>query len=458
MKVLRCKKVRNSTFTSRLSVIKGDQMLTNLPGTGPVDPMMDNIIEIAGGPLPERVPVTKVTGAYGKFTVTADIKKYTCAKLFGWVGKSTKVLVRFGMVGCEEGCADSERSQKEFSIRFYTENGDWDLLGTNLPVLFTNDLKRYNSYFQLSQRNERTNLKDTSDQWRFLSAPESLQYTLMLMSDKGTPSGYRHMKGYGMHTYSFVNAKNERVWIKFHLKPHQGSKELTVEEAQQMRALDMDHACRDLITSIEKGRFPKWTLYFQVMTEQEARECCFNPFDVTKVWSQRDFPLHEIGILTLNGLADNLENDIINANLSLSNIVDGIGYSPDKMLQARLLECARRERLVRPYYSIHKIREERRLESNENLPDYHDYPGYEHDHLTQSRALLYRAMVEPERANLAGNMIRSMEEMSDCNKEKIIKQHLLTLSQLDEDLAQMVSAGLNIDLENVLQTAGLAGR
>ena len=291
--------------------------------------------------IPERVVHAKGSGAYGRFTVTHDISRYTHAKLFSAIGKQTETFVRFSTVGGEKGSADTERDPRGFALRFYTEDGNWDLVGNNTPMFFIKDAIKFPDFIHTQKRDPQTNLKSATMMWDFWSrAPESLHQVTMLFSDRGTPDGYRHMDGFGSHTFSLLNASGERVWVKWHLKTQQGIKNLLPEDAARLAGTDPDHAQRDLFSAIASGDFPKWNVFIQVMTEAEAASwearTGWNPFDLTKVWPHSDFPRIPVGVLELNRNPVNYHAEVEQAALSPSNIVPGLGFSPDKMLQGRL--------------------------------------------------------------------------------------------------------------------------
>lgn len=288
--------------------------------------------------IPERIVHAKGSAAYGTFTVTQDITAYSKAKLFGAIGRQTKVLLRFSTVGGEKGSADTERDPRGFAVKFYTEDGNWDLVGNNTPVFFIKDPKKFPDFIHTQKRDPFTNCKSATMVWDFFSLnPESLHQVLFLMSDRGTPFGFRHMHGFGSHTYTLINSANETVFVKFHFRNQQGIKNFTSAEAKQMRGEDPDFAQRDLLNAIEEGNFPKWTLKIQVMTAEQGASHPFNPFDLTKVWSQKEYPLIEVGVLELNQNPDNYFSEVEQAAFAPSRIVDGIGHSPDKMLQGRIL-------------------------------------------------------------------------------------------------------------------------
>ena len=291
--------------------------------------------------IPERVVHAKGSGAYGTFTVTHDIGRYTKAGLFSAVGKKTDTFVRFSTVGGERGSADTERDPRGFAIKFYTEEGNWDLVGNNTPMFFIKDPIKFPDFVHTQKRCPQSNLKSGTMKWDFWSrAPESLHQVTMLFSDRGTPDGYRHMDGFGSHTYSLINAAGERVWVKWHLKTQQGIKNLMADEAERLMGADPDYSQRDLFDAINRGDYPRWNVMIQVMTEDEAeswsRRTGWNPFDLTKVWPHKDFPRIPVGVLELNRNPDNYHAEVEQAAFSPSNIVPGMGYSPDKMLQGRL--------------------------------------------------------------------------------------------------------------------------
>jgi catalase len=291
--------------------------------------------------IPERVVHAKGSGAYGTFTVTHDITRYTKAKLFGEIGKTTETFVRFSTVGGEKGSADTERDPRGFAMRFYTEEGNWDLVGNNTPMFFIKDPIKFPDFVHTQKRDPQTNLKSAQMMWDFWSkAPESLHQVTMLFSDRGTPDGYRHMDGFGSHTFSLVNAASERVWVKWHLKTRQGIKNLDAAEAVRLAGADPDYAQRDLFEAIARGDFPRWNVSIQVMSEADAaaweKKTGWNPFDLTKVWPYGDFPRLPVGVLELNRNPDNYHAHVEQAAFSPANVVPGMGYSPDKMLQGRL--------------------------------------------------------------------------------------------------------------------------
>jgi len=287
--------------------------------------------------IPERVVHAKGSGAYGKLTITGDIAKYTKAKVFE-VGKETECFLRFSTVAGEKGAADAERDVRGFAVRFYTKEGNWDIVGNNTPVFFLRDPYKFMDFIHSQKRDPGTNLRSGTAQWDYWShSPEALHQITILMSDRGQPATLRHMNGYGSHTYSLINADGERVWVKFHFKTEQGQKTNSNEQVAEIIGRDRESHQRDLYESIEAGNFPKWKMKVQVMTEAEAEQTSYDPFDLTKVWPHNEFPLIEVGTLELNRNPENYFAEVEQAALTPANIVPGIGHSPDKVLQMRIL-------------------------------------------------------------------------------------------------------------------------
>lgn len=291
--------------------------------------------------IPERRVHAKGSGAYGTFTVTRDITEYSSAKLFSAVGKQTETFLRFSTVGGERGSADTERDPRGFALKFYTEEGNWDIVGNNTPVFFIRDPMKFPDFIHTQKRLPQSNLKSAQMMWDFWShSPESLHQVTILFSDRGIPDGYRHMHGFGSHTYSLINAKGERHWVKWHYKTAQGIKNLAPADAARIAGTDPDYAQRDLFDAIERGDYPKWRVCMQIMSEDQANRHHENPFDVTKTWSQKEFPLIEVGMLELNRNPLNYFAEVEQATFGPSNMVPGVGLSPDRMLQGRVFAYA----------------------------------------------------------------------------------------------------------------------
>jgi len=305
--------------------------------------------------IPERRMHAKGSGAYGTLTITNDITKYTKAKIFSEVGKKTDMFLRFSTVAGERGAADAERDIRGAAMKFYTEEGNWDLVGNNTPVFFLRDPKRFPDLNHVVKRDPRTNMHSAQANWDFWSSlPEALHQVTIVMSDRGIPKTYRHMNMFGSHAYSLINADNERVWVKFHFYTEQGIENLTDQEAEAVIGQDRESHQKDLYENIENGNFPKWKMYIQVMTEEQAKNMPYNPFDLTKVWYKKDFPLIEVGELELNRNPENYFEEVEQAAFAPTNIVPGIGFSPDKMLQGRLFSYgdAQRYRLGVNHWQI----------------------------------------------------------------------------------------------------------
>ncbi|OCT41202.1 catalase [Pseudomonas putida] len=291
--------------------------------------------------IPERRVHAKGSGAYGTFTVTRDITQYTSARLFESIGKQTETFLRFSTVGGERGSADTERDPRGFAVKFYTEEGNWDIVGNNTPVFFIRDPLKFPDFIHTQKRHPQTNLKNAQMMWDFWShSPEALHQVTILFSDRGIPDGYRHMHGFGSHTYSLLSADGRRSWVKWHFKTQQGIKNLAPADAARIAGTDPDYAQRDLFEAIDRGDYPRWTVCIQVMSEEEAANRAENPFDVTKTWSQKDYPLIEVGVLELNRNPLNYFAEVEQAAFGPSNMVPGVGLSPDRMLQGRVFAYA----------------------------------------------------------------------------------------------------------------------
>jgi catalase len=450
--------------------------------------------------IPERVVHAKGTGAYGTFTVTHDITAYTKAKLFNQIGKQTRVFVRFSTVGGEKGSADTERDPRGFAVKFYTEDGNWDLVGNNTPVFFVKDPKKFGDFIHTQKRDPRTNCKSPTMMWDFWSLnPESLHQVMILMSDRGTPYTYRHMNGYSSHTFSLINAHHERVWVKFHFKTLQGIKNFTNEEAMALRGEDPDWAQRDLVEAIDRGDYPKWALKIQVMTEAQARTFRWNPFDLTKIWPHREFPLIDVGVMELNEVPANYFADVEQAAFAPAHVVDGISYSPDKMLQGRLLSYpdAHRYRLgvnyeqlpvnrcpfavtnyqrdgfmrvdgnggSQPNYwpnsfdqvAIDQSYKEAPLTLESTLADWYDRnaPG-EDDHYTQPGNLFRDVMTDADRQHLIHNIVASMQGITGPRRDEIVARQLCHFCRADVQLGMEVAAGLGVDIAPLVPAAGVS--
>ncbi len=334
----------------------------NVQTAGPRGPMLlqdvwflEKLAHFDREVIPERRMHAKGSGAFGTFTVTHDITKYTRAKIFSEVGKKTEMFARFSTVAGERGAADAERDIRGFAFKFYTEEGNWDLVGNNTPVFFLRDPLKFPDLNHAIKRDPRTGLRSAESNWDFWTQlPEALHQITIVMSERGIPRTFRHMHGFGSHTFSFINAANERSWVKFHFVSQQGIENLSDAQAQDLVGRDRESHHRDLYESIEHKDFPRWKLFVQVMPEKEAGSYRVNPFDLTKVWSKHDYPLIEVGVVELNRNPDNHFADVEQAAFAPANVVPGISFSPDKMLQGRLFSYgdAQRYRLSVNFHQI----------------------------------------------------------------------------------------------------------
>ncbi|MGK5073340.1 catalase [Janthinobacterium sp. ZB1P44] len=410
--------------------------------------------------IPERRMHAKGSGAHGTFTVTHDITRYTRAKIFGEVGKQTPMFARFSTVAGERGAADAERDIRGFALKFYTEEGNWDLVGNNTPVFFMRDPLKFPDLNHAIKRDPRTGLRSANSNWDFwTSLPEALHQVTVVMSDRGLPRSFRHMHGFGSHTFSFLNAQNERFWVKFTFKTQQGIQNLTDAEAEALVGKDRESSHRDLYESIENKDFPRWTLYVQIMPEKEAGTYHLNPFDLSKVWPHGDYPLIEVGVLELNRNADNHFAEVEQAAFNPANVVPGISFSPDKMLQGRLFSYgdAQRYRLgvnhshipvnapKCPFHSYHRDGQ-MRVDGNQGgtlgyepnseqewaeQPDFREPPlsiegaadhwnhRVDEDYYSQPRAL-FRLMTAQQQQALFDNTARAIAGASEQVKQRHI--------------------------------------
>ena len=328
--------------------------------------------------IPERVVHAKGSGAYGTLTVTGDITRWTKAKIFSRIGKQTECFWRFSTVAGERGAADAERDVRGFAMKYYTEDGNWDLVGNNTPVFFVRDPYKFPDFIRTQKRDPKTNMRSPTAMWDFWSlSPESLHQVTILFSDRGLPNSYRQMHGFGSHTYSLIDKDNRRSWVKFHLKSMQGIANLTNAEAAALVADDRETHQRDLFNAIERGAFPKWRLCVQIMPEADADKTPYNPFDLTKVWPHKDYPLIEVGIVELNRNPENYFAEVEQASFSPANVVPGISHSPDKMLQFRIFSYADAHRyrlgvnyeslpVNKPHVPVHNYQRDGAMRFDEN--------------------------------------------------------------------------------------------
>lgn len=429
--------------------------------------------------IPERTVHAKGSAAYGELRITEDISKYTKAKVLQ-KGEVTPLILRFSTVAGEAGAADAERDVRGFAIKFYTKEGNWDLVGNNTPTFFIRDPYKFPDFIHTQKRDPRTHLRSNNAAWDFWTlCPESLHQVTILMSDRGIPASYRNVNGYGSHTYSLINDKGERFWVKFHFKTKQGIKTLTNAEAEALIAKDRESHQRDLYNAIEKGDFPKWAVKIQVLPENESDKLGFNPFDLTKVWPHSIVPLIEIGEMTLNKNPENYFNEVEQAAFSPANIVPGIGFSPDKMLQGRIFSYpdAQRYRIGTNYHllPVNRARSEvntynvagaMNSDTYKNGAAYYEpnsysdspkedksylepdlaldgaaqrYAPLDDDFYTQPRAL-FNLMNDNQKAQLFSNIAASMDGVD----RKIIDRALAHFEKISPDYASGVKKALGL--------------
>lgn len=440
--------------------------------------------------IPERRMHAKGSGAYGSFKVTRDISQYTKAALFSEIGKETPLFVRFSTVAGERGAADAERDIRGFAIKFYTEEGIWDLVGNNTPVFFLRDPMKFPDLNHAVKRDPKSNLRSADNNWDFWTLlPESLHQVTITMSDRGLPKSYRHMDGFGSHTFSFINAEQKRFWVKFHFKTAQGIQNLSNAEAEELISMDRESHQRDLFYHIESGNFPKWVMYVQIMEEQTAQTCHLNPFDLTKVWPHADFPLIEVGEFTLNRNPENYFAEVEQAAFNPAQIVPGIGFSPDKMLQGRLFSYgdAQRYRLgvnhhqipvntpKCPYHSYHRdgamrtdgnyggatSYEPNSFSQWKQQPEYLETPLYlegaaahwdhreDEDYYSQP-GNLFRLMNEEQRTDLFRNTAAAIGPA----QQFIQIRHIRNCMQADPEYGKGVAEALGISMQVVYDYEG----
>jgi catalase len=351
---------RNQVLTTNAGRPVGDNQ--NSISAGPRGPLLmedyllfEKMAQFNRERVPERVVHAKGSGAHGHFEVTSDITKYTSAKLFSKVGNTCPVFARFSTVGGEKGSADTARDPRGFAVKFYTEQGNWDLVGNNTPVFFIRDPLKFGDFIHTQKRDPQTNLKSATMMWDYWSlSPEALHQVTILFSSRGIPDGFRHMNGYGSHTFSLINDKNELFYCKWHFKTAQGIKNIDPKKAEELAGSDPDYSQRDLFHSIEKGDFPKWNVQIQIMPEADIDKFKYNPFDLTKVWPHKEYPVIPVGVMTLDRNPENYFAEVEQAAFNPVNILPGMGYSPDKVLQARLVSYpdAHRYRIGTNYESL----------------------------------------------------------------------------------------------------------
>lgn len=432
--------------------------------------------------VPERVVHAKGAGAHGYFEVTNDVSKYTKAAFLSEVGKKTPMFIRFSTVAGELGSADTVRDPRGFAVKFYTEEGNYDIVGNNTPVFFIRDAIKFPDFIHTQKRNPQTHLKDPNAVWDFWSlSPESLHQITILMSDRGIPATLRHMHGFGSHTFKWTNAEGDGVWIKYHFKTEQGVKNLAVDAAAKIAGENPDYHTEDLFNAIEAGDFPAWKLYVQIMPLEDANTYRFDPFDVTKVWSQKDFPLIEVGRMVLNRNPENYFAEVEQATFSPGTLVPGIDVSPDKMLQGRLFAYADAHRyrvganhqhlpINRAKSEVNSYQRDGQMRFDGNGGKSVNYEpnsfggptevnehkqasipvsgvaenvGYDHhDHYTQAGDL-YRLMNEEERARLVANIVGAMKPVE---RDDIKLRQIGHFYKADPEYGTRIAQGLGLQV------------
>ena len=441
--------------------------------------------------IPERVVHAKGAGAGGYFEVTHDVTKYTRAKFLSEIGKRTEVFVRFSTVGGEKGSADSARDPRGFAVKFYTEEGNYDMVGNNTPVFFIRDVIKFPDFIHTQKRNPATNAKDPDMFWDFLSlTPESVHQVTILFSDRGTPKSYRHMNGYGGHAFKWWNKKGEYSWIKIHFKTVQGIQNLTRQEATKLAGENPDHATDDLYQAIERGEYPAWDVQVQIMKPEQAKDYKFNPFDMTKVLPHGDFPVMPIGRMVLNRNPKNYFAEVEQSAFCPGNFVPGIGPSPDKMLQGRIIfyHDAHRYRLGPNYHLIpvnspkgvkaSNYQRDGAMRVDENgggTPNYYpnsfegprpqpemaepalEFSGkaarqphtHPNDDFVQAGTLYHKVMTDEDRDHLIGNIA---DHLGNAQKRIQLRQTAI-FYKADPEYGSRVARGLKLDIKEVERLA-----
>jgi catalase len=456
--------------------------------------LMEKLAHFNRERIPERVVHAKGVGAYGYFEATKDVTKYTRAKFLSEVGKRTEVFARFSTVGGEKGSADTARDPRGFAIKFYTEEGNYDMTGNNTPVFFIRDPLKFPDFIHTQKRNPATNAPDPDMFWDFLSlTPESIHQVTILFSDRGTPKGLRHMNGYSSHTFKWYNEKGEYFWVQYHFKTEQGIENFTRQEATRMAGENADYATRDLYEAIAKGDYPAWKVCVQIMTPEEAQKYRFDIFDITKVWPHGDFPLVEIGEMVLNRKPENYFAEVEQAAFSPGNFVPGIAASPDKMLQARIhsYHDAHLYRLG-PNYQLLPVNAPKaatannyqrdgymRLDANgAGGPNYypnsmggpepqqkvgeppfevsgmagrHEY-AHPNDDFVQAGDLYRKVMTDEDRDHLIGNIV---SHINGAQKRIQLRQTAL-FYKVDAEYGRRVAEGLGLDIKEVTKLADMS--
>ncbi|MEG2348757.1 MAG: catalase [Clostridia bacterium] len=477
-------------------IVSSDEfsLSTGIPGETLIEDtyMIDKLAHFNRERIPERVVHAKGGGAFGYFEVTNDLSKYTCAKFLSQVGKKTEMLARFSTVGGEKGSADSVMDPRGFALKFYTEDGNYDLVGNNTPVFFIRDAIKFPDFIHTQKTDPKSNLKNPNMFWDFLSlTPESIHQVMILFSDRGIPKGFRHMHGFGSHTFMWYNKDMEYCFVKYHIKTNQKIENIPSEEAKILAGNDPDSSIRDLYESIKKGDFPSWSVYVQIMSKEQAKTYKFDPFDVTKVWYHKDFPLIPLGKIVLNKNPNNFFTDIEQAAFCPSHFVKGIGPTPDKLLQGRLVAYSDAHRyrvgtnvneleVNKPKAQMYTYQKDGTMANNTQgntilnyfpntyesieedssykIPDIkvdgfiarHHFPLKDID-FEQPGELYRRVMGEKEREILIDNLTNSLKLADSKLKYRMVSLFYKT----DKNLGKRLATKLLLNLETVIKLANM---
>lgn len=434
--------------------------------------LVDTLAHFNRENVPERKPHAKGSGAFGEFKVTDDVSKYTKAAVFQ-PGATSRTLLRFSTVAGELGSPDTWRDVRGFALRFYTTEGNYDLVGNNTPVFFLRDPMKFPHFIRSQKRLASSGLRDGTMQWDFWThTPESAHQVTYLMGDRGLPRSWRHMNGYGSHTYMWVNEAGEKFWVKYHFHTQQGVENFTGEEAERIAGADADFHRRDLYEAIERGEHPKWTMFVQVMPYEDAKTYRYNPFDLTKIWPHKDYPLIQVGELTLNENPKNFFGQIEQAAFAPSNTVPGIGFSPDKMLLGRVFAYADAHR-YRIGSNFHQLPVNQPINGTPNVYNFdgnmnylqtEDVPTYAPNSFGRSYAdfegtvdtgweadgemvrQAYNLHAEDDDFSQAGQLIR--EVFDDAARDRFVDTVAGTLAGVQQDVLQRVFVyWKNVDAE-----------
>ena len=490
---------KKDTLTTAFGIpVADDQNSLTAGARGPVlmqdAHLLEKLAHFDRERIPERVVHAKGAGAGGYFEVTADVTRYTRAKFLSAVGKRTEVFARFSTVGGEKGSADAARDPRGFAVKFYTAEGNYDLVGNNTPVFFIRDPLKFPDFIHTQKRHPATNCKDPDMFWDFLSlTPESIHQVTILFSDRGTPATFRHMNGYSSHTYKWYNAHGDYFWVQYHFKTDQGIKNLSRQEAEKLSGADPDHATRDLYAAIARGDYPSWTLEMQILTPEQAKDFRWDIFDITKVWPHGEVPPIKVGKLVLNRNPENYFAEVEQAAFGPGNTVPGIAVSPDKMLQARVFSYhdTHLHRLGPNYHLIPvnspKGAKEKSYQRDGFMrvdagggggPNYwpnsfggpapdpgageppfemagpagrHPY-AFPNDDFVQPGDLFRKVMTEMDREHLIGNLVDHLGHAA----KRIQMRQTAIFFKADPDYGRRVAAGLGLDIAQVERLAAMS--